>query len=282
MTANYTQFLNKLPNVTNQQLWNRLMTQLPPWFGNQQFSSVPQSGSVLNTVLWAYNTTSLGIYNGAVFDFYGNYAQYQYILDQMRFGPDVNILMSDVEQLNLFAQDFFGNTLPRNPGENNVSYKNRIYANIFAPKATRFGMDLALYNLTGFHPIIFEPWNPGDAMFYGDPNIGSFQGQCAYGVGKYGSGEPYQAYIDVLIPNNQGMGNYPGFDLPGSPMPPYDNNSLGGYGSTTITNTGTAVYGSDSLVNVIVSIEDVAQTILNTQVFGTQIWFNWMYVNPIS
>lgn len=281
MAANYTQFLSKLPDITNYDVYQRLTSQLPHWWGSQQFAY--NAGSVLNTTLWSFNVTSLGTYNDAGPLIFGNYAQYQYILAQMRFGPNNNAFMTDFDQLNLFAQDFFGSTLPRHAGENNVSYKARIFANMFAPKATRQGMDLALYNLTGFHPIIFEPWNiENDAMFYGLPTDGRSLAQCAYGQGKYGSGEAYQAYIDVLVPENQGMGLYPGYDLPGSPMPPYLASSLGGYGSTTLSNVGTSILGSDSFVQNITTIAQIAQVINATKVYGTQVWFNVIYETPSS
>lgn len=68
--------------------------------------------------------------------------------------------------LDLTAYDFFGLDFPRRPGETDDSYRARIKAEIFRERVTRKGVSVALTELTGRAPLIFEPWNPGDCGAY--------------------------------------------------------------------------------------------------------------------
>lgn len=257
-----------LPNLTQEDIYNRLLTQLPPWFGNRIFDD----GSVFNIVLQAYIVTALEIYS-----------QLQFIDSNLYLGQ-----ITDTDQLNLFAQDFFGNGLPRQPDENNYTYSQRILANIFNIKATRQGMFDNLLVLTGMPPLIIEPWNVLDTFLYGDSTDPNFPPSNwplqhgAYGNGYYGSifVGPYQAYIIVYLPNNQGLGGYPGYGLPqgGSPYPL---GSLGGYGLGTNPDTlGALIYGSQTLITQIVTPEMVYQVINATKMEGTKIWVAIEYRNP--
>lgn len=69
--------------------------------------------------------------------------------------------------LDLFAADFFGTALPRNPGEIDSAYRARIKASLFPPKNTRAALVQAIVQLTGIAPTIVEPQNPGDTSAFG-------------------------------------------------------------------------------------------------------------------
>lgn len=267
MASYYQQYLDQAPNLSLMQLYSRTIAALPYWFGGSQTYSSTTNSTILNMVLAGFLTTA---------EF--SYQQLQFCLINDRFGVNFNDLMTDIQQLDLFAQDFLGNSLLRQPYETNPNYKVRISQNLFQIKATRQAFSIMLQNATGFFPIIFEPWNIFDAMIYGAENTEALA-HSAYGVGKYGSEFiPYEAYIDVLVPNDQGLGNYPGYNLPAQPnvgsFPPYPAGSLGGYGST-------AVYGSTTLITVFLTFNQIAQLINQCKVFGTKVWFNIIYVNPL-
>ena len=71
--------------------------------------------------------------------------------------------------LDLIAYDFLGLYLRRKT-LNDASFKAKIKSTILQERVTRNGMVSALTTLTGNAPVIFEPWNTGDA---GAWNIGA-------------------------------------------------------------------------------------------------------------
>ena len=103
--------------------------------------------------------------------------------------------------IDMWADDFFGTTLPRKPSETDASYIARIQARLFQKTATRPGMSAALKSLTGRAPIIFEPMRPLDTGCMGkNTGVTSF---C--GVARMGSlACPYQAWITVYRPRVSG------------------------------------------------------------------------------
>lgn len=76
-----TQIQTSVPNISYQSVYNRLLSQLPPWFGNQQYVPPPlipgiyTATSVFNNVLWSYLITS-----------FTAYTQFQYDFLQLRIG----------------------------------------------------------------------------------------------------------------------------------------------------------------------------------------------------
>jgi hypothetical protein len=220
-----------------QDIYNRLIDQLPSWFGT--------SHPVLDVLLSAYVSTAYYAYN----------SQVQYLPPQMRLQTAYG------DNLDLISEDYFGDSLPRHVGETDDSFRARISANLLQERATRRGMDNALFILTGYHPIIFEPWRPFDTggyncfpLAYADPSTpGS-------GFGSYGSGSyPYQGFVDVFVDQYQGMGVYSGYNV-----------FYGGY-----NDYGTPAefwYGGESLLTTITSDDDIYQTINLTKVYGTLIW----------
>jgi hypothetical protein len=107
--------------------------------------------------------------------------------------------------LDMIAYDFFGNGLPRRPGQSDDSYRAWIKVNLFREKATRKAIVLVVRELTGRDPLIIEPANPIDTGAYGGPMIG-------YGVaGSYGSlSMPYEAFVTVYRSVGKGFLASPG------------------------------------------------------------------------
>ncbi|HEY1772418.1 MAG TPA: hypothetical protein VGH91_04420 [Gammaproteobacteria bacterium] len=111
--------------------------------------------------------------------------------------------------LDLIAGDYFGQSLSRNPGETDASFRSRIKSNLFAPVVTRAAILARLYTLTGRVATIFEPGNPLDTGGY-------TVGGCGYGVaGGWGSiNMPCQFFV---YPKRQAQSGIP---------------FVGGYGSS--------------------------------------------------
>lgn len=114
--------------------------------------------------------------------------------------------------LDLYALDFLGTSLARNPSESNASFRTRIRAAILQPRATRAAITNALTVLTGTAPVLIEPFNPSDCGGYGTGALG-------YGAaGAYGSLRmPAQVLVTAYRP----------------PLPLPAFSGLGGYGSPT-------------------------------------------------
>ncbi len=213
-----------------QDIYNRLIAQLPNWFGTHP---------VLDAVLQAYIGYSNNVNLLTTMYFHYN-RQYLYAQLQMRIqtATDVN--------LDLISQDYLGNTLPRKTNESDDSYRKRILANVVRPRVTRSAMEQALFVLTGFYPVIIEPWNGSDHGYYNQPKT------LAYNrYGSYGGNYPYQAWIYVYLSSYQGMANYPGY-----------NTTRGGYNIA-------GWYGGKSLETAFVTEEDVLQVIDATKLAGT-------------
>lgn len=211
-------------------IYQRLIKQLPPWWGTDH----------INLDTWI-----TGFINTAFFHF----RQIQYVSLQLRLQTATDINLDQI------SQDYLGDTLPRRVDEDDDSYRNRISATLLQEKATRYGLDNALFLLTGYHPILFEPWNPLDCGGY---NVYQKMGYSTAGL--YGSGSfAYQGFADVFVSAYIGMGNYNGFD-----------DYLGGYNASG--GLARQWYGGDSLVIKIIDDQDILNTINLTKVFGTIVW----------
>lgn len=152
-------------------IYNRLIQQLPQeWFGSDH--------PVLDIILAAYVTTTSWVYE-----------QTQYVALQARIQTATDINLDQI------SQDYFGDGLPRHEGENDDTYRIRILANLLQEKATRYGMENALFLLTGYYPRIFEPWNPYDCGGYNVPSALAYDTQGNYGSGSFA----YQCFIDVFV-----------------------------------------------------------------------------------
>ncbi|WP_316227820.1 hypothetical protein [Bradyrhizobium sp. SZCCHNR3015] len=113
--------------------------------------------------------------------------------------------------LDLIARDFLADFLTRN-GMSDDSFRARLRATILQERVTRKGMINAITALTGNAPVIFEPWNPGDAGAYS--GAGFSCGQFGYGVGRGGYGSmnlPGQIFMQVKRGSPSGIPNIGGW-----------------------------------------------------------------------
>jgi hypothetical protein len=169
---------------------NRLINNLPNWFGTNHPN--------LDAILQAFN----GSAPNNITTTYFHYQQYQYVLAQTRLQTATG------NNLDLISQDYLGTFLPRKAGENDDTYRQRIKAFLLLPRATRTAMSNAILLLTGYTPLIIEPFD-GSQGYYNVPQTLAYNTFGAYGSFSY----PYQAWIYVYLYTYQGMSNYPGYDL---------------------------------------------------------------------
>lgn len=172
--------------------------------------------------------------------------------------------------LDLIAYDFFGNGLPRNPGESDDSYRARIKAALIQKKVTRGGISAVIYALTGNYPTIVEPWRPLDTGSYVSganpfaPGVSANYGYCQ--AGAWGSLALHaQAFITVPAPTNSGgfayIGGY-------STLSNIAISTVGGYA------TGSQLsYGSLANWQGGVTTATIAAAIAGAKAAGTRMWF---------
>lgn len=228
---------------SEQDIYDRLISNLPDWFGTDH--------PILDAILAAFNGFNQNPTQATTAYFHYNF-QYLYAKLQLRIQTATDI------NLDLISQDYLGNALPRRQNENDESYRARILVNLVRPRATREAMRMALLQLTGYEPIIIEPWNFFDHGAYRVLPL-------AYNVGGgYGTNAPYQAWIYVFTDPNQGMGNYSGYRVPD-----------GGYNAAD--GISTLYYGSETLIQKIVTNDAILELIENTKVAGTLIH---TFINP--
>jgi hypothetical protein len=108
------------------------------------------------------------------------------------------------------AYDFFGTALLRWPNETDAAYLTRVQQEMLRPRGTRAAVVLALSELTGKMPIIFEPALTSDTGGYTLGGVG-------YGAaGGYGSLMlPFQAFITAFRPVGCGIAQIAGYDTGG-------------------------------------------------------------------
>lgn len=224
---------------SQQDMFNRLKANLVNWFG----SDTP----VLDALLMGCAETDAYIYS--------------LIVDsnlQTRVHTATGIY------LDYISQDFFGDNLPRHPGETDDSFRNRILANLVQERATRAAMIQVLQNLTWFAPGVIEGFNTFDAGAYDtlDPGGGLYYDNWK----GYGWLEPYTAIIIVHIPEPSApFFSVGGYDQPDNPSPGH----YGGFGYDFNFNNA---YVSLTQINPVVSVQDVLQVIQATKVFGTKMY----------
>ncbi len=94
--------------------------------------------------------------------------------------------------LDLIGGDYFGTGLIRRGGETDAAYRQRILANLLAPRGTRAAVITVLTALTGKAPTVFEPARPADTGAYGNIAAGILDTGLGYNVAG--------AYGDLLLP----------------------------------------------------------------------------------
>lgn len=182
------------------------------------------------------------------------YLQYTYLRKQTRIKTATDVY------LDLVSQDFFGEELPRKNNESDGNFRIRLLLNLFREKATREGMRKVLYDLTGFEPIIIEPYRPLDTGAY---NVATTMG---YNVaGRYsGANLQYQAYIIVFRPLFNGVGNFAALNV--------TNHGYNVVQSPTEVNPVLNAYGAVSLLDSYVTDADIYHAVATTRMNSTRIW----------
>ena len=198
----------------------RLTAVLPTkWFGD----AAPLAQAVLQGIGTAWATI---------------YTMIQFVRDQTRIGSATG------EFLDLISADFFGISLPRRLQEADSAFLLRIQQEMLRPRATRSALALALLELTGNSPAIFEPARASDTGGYATGGVG-------YGVaGGWGNLTlPYQVFVEVRRPQGGGIA------------------ALAGYGTG-----GYLVYGALSLVQTPVTDADIYAEIAAVLPAATIAW----------
>ncbi|MDE2024871.1 MAG: hypothetical protein KGJ07_00080 [Patescibacteria group bacterium] len=280
---------------TYQQIFNRLVAQLPPWFNNPQFVDQPivpdlkNATTNFNNVTWAFLITALN-----------SYLQMQYVWLQMRIGayeifnddnypadyPNTLAPIATGNSLDLIAQDFFGNGLTRRPNESDDNFRNRILTNLMSVKCTRPAMLTALSNLVlpAFEqagikfvpPEIYEGWYPldnGGLNVDMPPTIALGTNGGPNGIGSLGSGSnAYQCTIYVFLPEPNGLATFPG-------LLTYGESITWGAGLGGGTDIPPQWLGSDDALNYYITESDILNVINMTKVLGTVCHLIIEYVN---
>lgn len=116
--------------------------------------------------------------------------------------------------LDAVAADYFGEVagypadVIRAPGEPDSSFRNRIYAALLLPSATRHAMSLLLERLTGSPPKLVEPWRISDTSAW--DCISYWDVDSEANPGRWGDpGLTYQGFIDSPLPQFADQGANP-------------------------------------------------------------------------
>jgi hypothetical protein len=167
----------------------RLATILPAgWFGDDT--------PMLNAVLEGLGT---------------GYAQFwtllQAVIAQSRIGT------ASGSFLDLIAADYFGPPFTREAAEADDAFRTRILEGLLRPRATRAAVSLALTELTGRAPAIFEPALTSDTGGYTTGGIGYCVG------GGWGNlSLPYQVFMTLYRPSGGGIAELAGYGGGGVPV----------------------------------------------------------------
>src|SRR5579872_395338 len=122
--------------------------------------------------------------------------------------------------LDLFAMDYFGNNLPRQPGETDNQYRTRIQALLFQPQVTRQAIINAIeFAFPGCVVWAREPWNPSDTGYFADGTSGYPGSYYDYDSQQIPSAwgnrdARYQGFLEIQLPPGTPLGyNVWGFDF---------------------------------------------------------------------
>jgi hypothetical protein len=170
----------------------RMIAVLPRgWFSEP--SVPPQPATFLQAVLTGFGTAW-----AAIFNLIANVR----LLTRLAtvFGPF----------LDLASVDYFGAGLPRRPQESDTDYRSRIKDELLRPRGTRSALALALTELTGTPPVIFEPARPADTGGYASGGIGY---SVAGGWGNLALN--YASFVTAFRPLGSGIANFAGYGTGG-------------------------------------------------------------------
>jgi hypothetical protein len=157
--------------------------------------------------------------------------------------------------LDIVAQDFFGSTLVRSPGQGDSALRRRIQLELFRDRATRPALEQVLLDLTGRPAVIFEPARATDTGGYGGATAAA--AGLGYGVaGGWGSLQlPFQCFVTAFRPTGAGIAMVAGWGNP-----------AGGYGA------GTVQYASLAMVQGQVTDTDIAGAVAAVMPAASVAW----------
>ena len=151
--------------------------------------------------------------------------------------------------LDLISSDFFGDFLPRRSSEQDPQFEDRIGQELLRPRATRAALSLALTELTGRVPAVFEPARTSDTGGYSTGGV-AYGGIGIAGAGGWGSlALPYQVFVTTYRPVGGGIA------------------WLAGYGTG-----GLAGYGDLSMLTTAVTDLDIASAVCRVLPAATIAW----------
>lgn len=152
--------------------------------------------------------------------------------------------------LDLAAFDFFGLRVRRKQSQSDASLRALIQAEVLRERATRFGIQHAVEDLTGNPVRVFETFNPQDSGGWGTYAF-AFDMAGYWGSSSY----PYTMFLDVVQPNGAGIPNLAGLD-----------SSYSGWGA------GYFYLADLSLVTGAVTDQDIYDTVEATRAAGILTW----------
>lgn len=165
-------------------------TQPAQWFSDE--AKAP--GGVLYSLMYAIGqvlqTLQLGL-------------QYSY--------DSVYLQMAVGSALDMAAQDFYGETVLRLPGESDAAFSSRIMAGLFSPVATYEAVYNAVQQVSGIQVQIIQPWDIAttgtlDAQFFDVPD-------GAIGGLRLTPNRPYECLIIATPPGAAALNGNPLYTL---------------------------------------------------------------------
>ena len=139
-----------------------------------------------------------------------------FILSNMQFiAYGLRIKFAYGAALDTISQDYFGSGLPRNPGESDNSFRQRILQMLLIPRVTRPAIYNAILKVLGVTPRLSEPWAPGDTATIDLNSYLDVDGAQNVAPGRISDYIPYTGMIDIPIPVSSVTGGYPiyGIDI---------------------------------------------------------------------
>jgi hypothetical protein len=170
----------------------RMLAVLPNgWFADSAVP--PQPATYLQAVLAGFGTAWAAIYN---------------LISTVRLLTRLATVSGPF--LDMASIDFFGNRLPRRPQESDGAFRLRVHQELLRPRATRSALGLALTELTGTPPTIFEPARPADTGGYSTGGLGY---STAGGWGNLAL--RYASFVTVTRPAGGGIARFAGYGTGG-------------------------------------------------------------------
>jgi hypothetical protein len=146
---------------------SRLEQVIPPWFGEKY--------PLLSAFLTGFASMESFLYG-----------LLQYVQEQ------VVIQTATGNNLDLVCCDYFEGLFERYPQMSDTQFRVLIQATLLEPLCTRQAMENAIYNLTGYYPKIYEPFQTEGNAFLDSVSFldaGSF----------VGGSDPYNFWIEVFV-----------------------------------------------------------------------------------